>query len=107
VSLPAGKQTLAVVSSAIFLRTNVSVVVREGVPQTIEMPGVGRVNIKANPDNCEIFIDGVFVDYPPVLDKAVAAGTHKFSFRWPDGIRDEKVEEIPAGRAVYVMGQKE
>ena len=34
----------------------------------------GEINIKALPDNCEILINGTFVDYPPVLKRALAAG---------------------------------
>ena len=37
-------------------------------------PRSGKLNIRATPDNCQVFIDGAFVDYPPILDRPVAAG---------------------------------
>jgi hypothetical protein len=70
-------------------------------------PALGRVHIKANPDNCRVLIDGVFVDYPPILDRPLAAGAHRVSFEWVEGARFEQVIEVMADRAVYVTGRKD
>ena len=107
VSLPAGRQLLTLTAAAYFLRSSVSVDVRGGAETGIEAPGLGKISIRANPDNCQVLIDGVFVDYPPILDKPIAAGSHTVSFKWPDGSRAEDVAEISRGRIAYVMGRKD
>jgi serine/threonine protein kinase len=107
VSLPAGRQVLTLVSSSYFLRTDVSVTVAGGGQAVVEAPGLGRINIRANPDNCQVFIDGAFVDYPPILDKAAAAGAHAVSFRWPDGTKKQETAEVLPGGAAFVTGRKE
>lgn len=107
VSVPGGRQVLTVVSSAYFLRTDVTVNVQGGAESTVEAPGLGKINIRAQPDNCQVFIDGTFVDYPPILDKQVAAGTHTVSFKWPDGPKVEESAEVTRGGAAYVTGRKE
>jgi hypothetical protein len=105
-SLPAGRHALTLVSSAYFLKTTVSVEVRAGAEAALRAPELGRVSIKANPDNCRVLIDGVFVDYPPILDKPIAAGAHTVSFQWPDGHRVDENAEVVPGRIQYVMGRR-
>jgi hypothetical protein len=73
----------------------------------IEAPGVGAINIRALPDNCEILIGGTFVDYPPILDRKLAAGRHTVTFRWPDGVTSEQTAEVTAGSSAYVTGRKD
>lgn len=107
ISLPQGRQALTLTSSAYFLRTNLSVDVKGGAESTLEAPDVGKLSIRANPDNCQIFIDGTFVDYPPILDKPVAAGAHNVAFKWPDGAKKEETTQVPRGGVSYVMGRKE
>jgi hypothetical protein len=107
VSLPGGRQVLTVVSAAHFLKTDLAVEVQGGAESTLEVPGLGRINIRAQPDNCQVFIDGTFVDYPPILDRRVAAGTHAVSFKWPDGAKAQETVEVVGGGAAYVTGRKE
>jgi predicted Ser/Thr protein kinase len=106
-SLPAGRQTLSLVSEKYFLRTTLTLDVKAGDTASASAPGLGKISIRANPDNCEVSIDGVFLDYPPILDRAIAAGTRTVSFKWPDGGKREETVEIAAGRLVYVMGRKD
>lgn len=106
-SLPAGRQTLSLVSEKYFLRTTLTLDVKAGDTARASAPGLGKLSIRANPDNCEVSIDGVFLDYPPILDRAIAAGTRTVSFKWPDGGKREETVEIVAGRLVYVMGRKD
>jgi hypothetical protein len=73
----------------------------------LSAPGLGRLNVQALPDNCEVHIDGVFTDYPPILDRPIAAGAHRVLFKWPDGARREEVVEIAEGRATFVTGQRD
>jgi Protein kinase domain len=107
VSLPAGRQVLTLVAGPQFLRVDVPVTVAPGGTTSIEAPLLGKINIRANPDTCQVFIDGAWVDYPPILDKAIAAGVHKVSFKWPDGSHAEEAVEVAKGGVAYVTGRKE
>jgi serine/threonine protein kinase len=107
IALPGGRQTLTLVSSAVFLRKEVAVNVTGGGESVVEAPGVGKLNIRALPDNCQVFVDGAFVDYPPILDKTVAAGNHLVAFKWPDGGKSQETVEVPRGASAFVTGRKE
>jgi serine/threonine protein kinase len=106
-SLPPGRQVLTLVSAAHFLKASVDVEVRGGQELRIQAPGLGKISIRANPDNCEVHIDGAFVDYPPIFDKPLAEGKHTIAFKWPDGTRREEVKEVARGRIAYVTGRKD
>ena len=107
VSIPAGRQLVTLVSSAYFLRATLPVTVRADAMGGVEAPRLGKINIKASPDNCQVFIDGIFVDYPPILNRAVAAGAHTVAFKWADGTRREETAEVEGTSPVYVMGRKD
>ena len=98
VSVPGGRQVLVLVAPEVFLRAEVSVDVPSGGETSIAAPELGKLNARANPDNCQVFVDGSFVDYPPILDRPAAAGRHTVSFRWPDGVRDEQVVVVTRRR---------
>jgi serine/threonine-protein kinase len=106
-SLPVGRQVLTLLAAPYFLRTSVAVNVKETGVAGVETPRLGRINIKASPDNCQVFIDGAFVDYPPILDKAVAVGAHIVAFKWPDGARRDEQAQVEPGSPAYVMGRKD
>jgi predicted Ser/Thr protein kinase len=107
VSLPVGRQLITLFSGPYFLRASLPVNVRAEAMGGVEAPRLGRINIKASPDNCQVFIDGTFVDYPPILDRAVAVGAHTVAFKWPDGTRREETTEVEGTSPVYVMGRKD
>lgn len=107
VSVPGGRQVLTVVSTAYFLRTDLSMSVQGGAESIVEPPGLGKIHIRAQPDNCQVFIDGTYVDYPPILDKPIVAGKHTVSFKWPDGAKAQESAEVTRGGAAYVTGRKE
>jgi hypothetical protein len=107
VSLPGGRQVLTLASSTLFLRTDVAVQVPPGGETSLAAPAVGRLNVRAVPDNCEVFVNGTFVDYPPILDRPVAAGRLTVGFRWPDGARFEQAVDVKGGAPTFVMGRKE
>jgi hypothetical protein len=73
----------------------------------VAAPALGKINIRANPDNCQVFIDGEFVEYPPILDRAIAAGEHRVAFKWADGTRREESVQVARGAPAYVMGRKD
>jgi len=107
VSLPAGRQVLTLVASDYALKQNVTVDVRPGAATGVAAPPLGRISIRANPDNCQVFVDGTFLDFPPILDKPIAAGPHTVEFRWPGGERRSQSVEVAKGAPSYVMGRKE
>jgi hypothetical protein len=106
-SLPVGRQVVTLVAAPYFLRSTVAVSVRPDGVAGVEAPRLGKINIKASPDNCQVFIDGAFVDYPPILDRAIAAGRHRVSFTWPDGGRYEETADVTRGAPTYVTGRKD
>lgn len=107
VSLPPGRHSLQVTSSSHFLRREVTVEIKSGGSAGFEAPALGKIHIKANPDNCEVFIDGVFVDYPPILDRAIAEGAHTVSFKWPDGLKRDEAIQVSKGQPSFVTGRRE
>jgi serine/threonine protein kinase len=107
VTVPAGRQVLMLLAPTYFLRQSVTVDVRPPAAASVSAPPLGKIHIRANPDNCQVFIDGEFVEYPPILDRAIAAGEHKVAFKWADGTRQEETVEVSATAPAYVMGRKE
>ncbi|MGE5127681.1 MAG: PEGA domain-containing protein, partial [Betaproteobacteria bacterium] len=107
VSVAGGRQQLTLLAPSVFLRLETAVNVVSGGEVTLDAPSLGRLNVRANPDNCEIFVDGAFVDYPPILDRPAAAGRHTVAFRWPDGRRHEETVEVRRGSPAFVFGRKE
>jgi serine/threonine-protein kinase len=107
VSVPGGRQVLTLVSSPLFLKADVTVEVPPGGEASLVAPPAGKLNVRAVPENCEVFVDGAFVDYPPILDRPAAAGRHTVAFRWPDGTRSEQAVEVKAASPAFVVGRKE
>jgi Protein kinase domain/PEGA domain len=107
VSVPGGRQVLTLVSSSLFLKADLTVQVPPGGETSLAAPAAGRLNVRAAPENCEVFVDGAFVDYPPILDRPVAAGRHTVAFRWPDGTRSEQQVDVKGGSPTFVVGRKE
>ena len=107
VSLPPGRHSLALLAPSHGLRRTYTVEVRGGGETVLTAPGLGKLNIRANPDNCEVFLDGVFLDYPPILDRAVVLGSHAVSFKWQDGERREYTVEVSEEKPAYVTGRRD
>ena len=107
VDLPSGQQVVTLVSASLFLRAEFPVSVPAGGQTAIQAPGVGRINVRAFPDNCEVFVDGASAGYPPIQNRDVAAGRHTVSFRWPDGETNDQTIVVEAGRPKFVTGRKE
>ena len=107
IPVPGGRQVLTLVSSSVFLKADVTVQVPPGGEVSLQAPVAGKLNVRAVPDNCEVFVDGAFVDYPPILDRLVASGRHTVSFRWPDGAKTEQVVEVKGAASNFVSGRKE
>ena len=107
VKVPGGRQVLTLVSGSLFLRADVTVQVPPGGEASLAAPATGKLNVRAVPDNCEVFVDGTFVDYPPILERPMAAGRHTVAFRWPDGAKAEQAVEVKGGAPTFLVGRKE
>ena len=107
VSVPGGRQVLTLSAPAVFLKADVAVEVPPRGEVVVDAPALGRLNVRATPDNCQIFVGGAFVDYPPILDHPAVAGRYAVSFRWPDGSRREETVEVRPGAPAFVVGRKE
>jgi len=107
VSVPGGRQVLGLSAPSVFLRAEVAVEVPPRGETSVAAPALGKLNVRATPDNCQVFVDGAFVDYPPILDRPAAAGRHVVGFRWPDGSKHEETVEVRPGSPAFVVGRKE
>jgi hypothetical protein len=107
VSLPGGRHVLTLASSSLFLKADVTVQVPPGGEASLTAPATGKLNVRAVPDNCEVFVDGTFVDYPPILERPISAGPHTLAFRWPDGAKSEQAVEVVGGAPTFVVGRKD
>jgi serine/threonine protein kinase len=107
VSLPSGPQVVTLLAPAYFLKLDVPVEVRASESISLAAPALGRLSIRAQPDNCRVLIDGSFVDYPPILEKPVVVGRHVVAFEWPDGVRREHPVQVTDRAPAYVTGRKE
>jgi hypothetical protein len=105
-TLAAGTYDVVLEQSAVFLKYRESVQLPANGAYTIRAPSTGTINVRASPDNCKIFVNGVFVDYPPILDRTIVAGSHVVGFEWPDGTRVEEKTLVRAGKPSYLQGKK-
>jgi hypothetical protein len=107
VSLASGRQLVTLVAPSVFLKAEFTVEVPAGGEATLAAPELGRLNVRATPENCQVFVDDVFVDYPPIRERPLAAGRHVVSFKWPDGKQAQQSVEIKEGKPSFVEGRKE
>jgi serine/threonine-protein kinase len=105
-TLPAGTYDVLLESPSVFLKYRESVQLPADGAATVRAPATGTINVRASPDNCKVFVNGVFVDYPPILERAIVAGSHVVAFEWPDGARREEKVQVRAGRPSYLQGKK-
>ena len=107
VQLASGRQQVTLVAPSVFLKADFTVEVPAGGEATLTAPELGRLNVRATPENCQIFVDDVFVDYPPIRERPLAAGRHNVSFKWPDGKQAQQAVEVKEGKPAFVEGRKE
>ena len=98
--MPAGRQVVtAGVAPTYFLRRRDRRRDRRppAAEARVEAPVLGKINIRANPDNCQVFIDGDVRRLPadPRPSRS-SAGEHRVTFKWPDGARHEETVEVAA-----------
>jgi hypothetical protein len=107
VPLASGRQQVTLVAASVFLKADFTVEVPAGGEATLTAPELGRLNVRATPENCQVFVDDVFVDYPPIRERPLAAGRHNVSFKWPDGKQAQQTVEVKEGKPAFVEGRKE
>jgi hypothetical protein len=106
VTLRPGSYELRLVAETVFLDRVIEVVVREGETTVVTAPPVGRVNVRANPGNCTVSINGVSAGAPPFMNREIVEGSHEFVFNWPGDVRDVQRVQVQVGKPSYVIGQK-
>ena len=105
-TVSAGSHEVLIEAPSIFLKQRETVRLEADGSTTLRTPATGKLGVRASPDNCKVFVNGVFVDYPPILDRTIAAGNHVVSFEWPDGAKAEQRILIQPGKPAYIQGRK-
>ncbi len=106
VQLRPGSYELRLVAKSVFLDRAFEVQVGEGESTTIRTPALGKVNVRANPGNCTVRIDGFSAGAPPFMNREIVEGPHEFVFTWPGGETDTQRIAVQAGKPSYVIGQR-
>jgi predicted Ser/Thr protein kinase len=77
ISLPEGTHELTLKSPKVFFTRSLKVEITS-TPLVLkeDWPGLGKVTIQAEPSNCKIYVDGDYLDYPPINERDIVAGTH-------------------------------
>lgn len=101
-----GTYQFRLVAPEVFLSRTVEVAIREAETITHEAPTLGRVNVRANPGNCTVTINGMSAGSPPFMNREVVVGAHEFVFTWPGGVTDTQHVTVEAGKPTYVIGQR-
>ena len=87
-----------------FLNRSVQVSISEATVTTHQAPPLGRVNVRANPGNCILTIDGMPAGAPPFMNREVVTGQHEFVFTWPGNVTDVQTVTVGSGQPAYVIG---
>lgn len=106
VQLRPGSYTLRLWAPDKFLSRSVQVSISEANVTTHQAPPLGRVNVRANPGNCTVTIDGMSAGSPPFMNLEVVTGQHEFVFTWPGNVTDVQTVTVQAAQPAYVIGQK-
>lgn len=106
VALRPGTYQVQLVASDVFLSRTFEVSIREGETTTLTTPALGRINVRANPGNCSVTVDGVSAGSPPIMNRDIVGGTHELVFIWPGEVRDVQTVTVEVKKPTYVIGQK-
>jgi predicted Ser/Thr protein kinase len=101
ITLPEGSHTLVLKSPGVLYQSTQKVSITGGktLPLKVNWRGLGKLTIQAEPSNCRIFVDGVDLGAPPLLDQDIVAGDHEIKVV-PEGHPDQvqvKTVTIEAG----------
>jgi predicted Ser/Thr protein kinase len=101
ITLREGQHALTLRNDKLFVRETARVAVAAGTTATptVTLPALGSLTVHAQPSNCKVYVDGVYVDVTPVLDLPIASGGHRVKIVFvPNGTEREF--------AVTVSGRK-
>lgn len=101
-TLPEGR-SLRLRAPGVFLDQRV--VVRGGASGAMRLavPGLGSISVRAVVENCDMRIDGVRTDAPPVHQKPIAAGEHTVELVCADGEARRQRIDVREGANTTVL----
>jgi serine/threonine protein kinase len=100
-TLPEGKHALTFRNDKVFVKETTQVSVEGGKTATpvINFPVLGTLTVQAQPSNCKVFVDGVFVDVTPVLEAPISSGGHRVKVVFvPNGAEQEVAVVVSGGK---------
>ena len=104
-TLTEGKHTLTFRNDKVFVKETAQVSVEGGktAAPVINFPVLGTLTVQAQPSNCKVFVDGVFVDVTPVLELPIASGGHRVKVVFvPNGAEQEVAVAVSGGKNALV-----
>jgi hypothetical protein len=104
-TLVEGKHALTFRNDKLFVKESAQVAVEGGKAATplITFPAVGSLTVQAQPSNCKVFVDGVYVDVTPVLNLPIASGGHRVKVVFvPNGAEQEVNVAVSGGKDALV-----
>ncbi len=106
ITLVEGKHALTFRNDKLFLKTTSQVTVSGGrtVTPLVEFPALGTLTVQAQPSNCKVFVDDVYVDVTPLLNMPIASGSHKVRVVFvPNGSKKDMAVTVAAGESARVV----
>jgi len=90
VTLPEGSHSIVLKSPGVLYQSTQKVSITGGKTQSLKVNwrGLGKLSIQAEPSNCRIFVDGVDLGAPPLLDQDIVSGDHDIKVV-PEGHADQ------------------
>ncbi|HEV8701435.1 MAG TPA: serine/threonine-protein kinase [Candidatus Polarisedimenticolia bacterium] len=104
-ALQEGKHALTFRNDKLFVKESAQVTIEGGRASTplITFPAVGSLTVQAQPSNCKVFVDGVYVDVTPVLSLPIASGGHRVKVVFvPNGAEQEVNVAVSGGKDALV-----
>lgn len=101
-TLPEGRQ-IRLRAPGVFLDQRVSVRGGGAGAMRLSVPGLGSVSVRAVVENCDMRIDGVRTDPPPVHQKPIVAGEHTIELVCADGEARRQRVDVREGANTTVL----
>ncbi len=105
IELPEGRHTLTFRNDKVFVNQTLQINVtggRESAP-LVTFPLLGTLTVYAQPSNCKVYVDGVYVDVTPVLELPIASGGHRVKVVFvPNGSEQEVAVSVDGRKNALV-----
>ncbi|HEU4401568.1 MAG TPA: serine/threonine-protein kinase [Candidatus Polarisedimenticolia bacterium] len=101
IGLTEGKYALTLRNDKLFVRETLQVQVPGGreVSPLVNLPLLGTLTVQAQPSNCKVYVDGVYVDATPIFELPIASGGHRVKVVFvPNGAAQEVNTSIAGGK---------